>query len=72
MRSVVDRDWSARLAVPDAEDAERVGVDAGVVTEDRGIVSWADEFGLRYVRGSQFPTLLEEYLRATGVEGYDG
>ena len=43
-------------------------LDAGVVTEDRGIISWADEFGLRYVRGGQFPTLLEEYLRATGVE----
>ena len=41
-------------------------LDAGVVTEDRGIVSWADEFGLRYVYGGQFPTLLEEYLRATG------
>jgi len=45
-------------------------LDAGVVTEDRGIISWADEFGLRYVRGGQFPTLLEEYLRATGVDGY--
>lgn len=45
-------------------------LDAGVVTEDRGIISWADEFGLRYVRGGQFPTLLEEYLRATGVEGF--
>ncbi|WP_339103014.1 RNA ligase partner protein [Haloterrigena salinisoli] len=43
-------------------------LDAGVVTEDRGIISWADEFGLRYVRGGQFPTLLEEYLRAAGVE----
>jgi RNA ligase partner protein len=45
------------------------GLDAGVVTEDRGIVSWADEFGLRYARGGQFPTPLEEYLRATGVDG---
>ncbi|MFC6873996.1 RNA ligase partner protein [Halobellus marinus] len=45
-------------------------LDAGVVTEDRGIISWADEFGLRYVRGGQFPILLEEYLRATGVDGY--
>ena len=42
-------------------------LDAGVVTEDRGVVSWADEFGLRYVHGGQFPTLLEEYLRATGA-----
>ncbi len=45
-------------------------LNAGVVTEDRGIISWADEFGLRYVRGGQFPTLLEEYLRATGVEDH--
>ena len=42
-------------------------LDAGVVTEDRGIIAWADEFGLRYLRGGQFPTLLEEYLNATGV-----
>jgi len=42
-------------------------LDAGVVTEDRGVISWADEFGLRYVRGGRFPTLLEEYLRATGA-----
>jgi RNA ligase partner protein len=46
-------------------------LEAGVVTEDRGIISWADEFGLRYVRGGRFPTLLEEYLRATGAEGYE-
>jgi len=46
-------------------------LEAGVVTEDRGIISWADEFGLRYVRGGQFPTLLEEYLRATGIEETD-
>jgi RNA ligase partner protein len=46
-------------------------LDAGVVTEDRGIISWADEFGLRYVRGGQFPTLLEEYLRATGARDVD-
>jgi hypothetical protein len=44
-------------------------LDAGVVTEDRGVVSWADEFGLRYVHGGQFPDLLEEYLRATGAGG---
>ncbi|WP_318570767.1 RNA ligase partner protein [Salinigranum marinum] len=39
-------------------------LDAGVVTEDTGIISWADDFGLRYLRGREFPTLLEEYLRA--------
>lgn len=46
-------------------------LDAGVVTEDRGIIAWADEFGLRYLRGGQFPTLLEEYLAAAGVEGFE-
>jgi RNA ligase partner protein len=43
-------------------------LDAGVVTEDQGIVSWADEFGLRHMRGRKFPTLLEQYLDA-GTEG---
>jgi RNA ligase partner protein len=47
-------------------------LDAGVVTEDQGIITWAGEFGLRYIRGRSFPTLLEEYLRATDAAGYDG
>lgn len=46
-------------------------LDAGVVTEDRGIIAWADEFGLRYLRGGQFPTLLEEYLNATDRTEFD-
>ncbi len=46
-------------------------LEAGVVTEDRGIISWADQFGLRYLRGGQLPTLLEEYLTAAGVEDCD-
>jgi RNA ligase partner protein len=37
-------------------------LDAGVVTEDRGIIGWADDFGLRYMKGRDFPDLLEEYL----------
>lgn len=41
-------------------------LDAGVVTEDRGIISWADDFGLRYLRGREFPALLDEYIRAGG------
>lgn len=40
-------------------------LDAGVVTEDTGIVTWAEDFGLRYLRGRDFPTLLEEYLAAS-------
>ncbi len=39
-------------------------LDAGVVTEDTGIISWAEDFGLRYLRGRDFPPLLEEYLEA--------
>jgi hypothetical protein len=39
-------------------------LEAGVVTEDTGIVDWAEDFGLRYLKGRDFPTLLEEYLRA--------
>ncbi|WP_336135662.1 RNA ligase partner protein [Natronomonas amylolytica] len=40
-------------------------LEAGVVTEDQGIIGWAESFGLRYLRGSDFPTLLEEYLNAS-------
>ena len=40
-------------------------LDAGVVTEDKGIITWAEDFGLRYLRGRDFPTLLDEYLQAT-------
>jgi uncharacterized protein len=39
-------------------------LDAGVVTEDRGIVDWTEDFGLRYIRGREFPDLLEQYLTA--------
>jgi hypothetical protein len=41
-------------------------LDAGIVTEDRGIINWAEDFGLRYLRGREFPTLLEEYLETAG------
>jgi hypothetical protein len=50
-------------------------LDAGVVTEDRGIVGWADDFGLRYLRGREFPDLLAEYLETyeatVGANGDD-
>ncbi|RBI63414.1 RNA ligase partner protein [halophilic archaeon] len=39
-------------------------LDAGVVTEDTGVIDWAENFGLRYLRGRDFPTLLDEYLDA--------
>jgi hypothetical protein len=40
-------------------------LDAGVVTEDQGIINWAEDFGLRYLYGRDFPTLLSEYLSVT-------
>ncbi|MFB6083197.1 MAG: RNA ligase partner protein [Halorientalis sp.] len=45
-------------------------LDAGVVTEDQGIINWAEDFGLRYLKGRDFPTLLEEYLQAADREPY--
>jgi RNA ligase partner protein len=39
-------------------------LEAGVVTEDQGIINWAEDFGLRYMYGREFPALLEEYLDA--------
>jgi RNA ligase partner protein len=43
-------------------------LDAGVVTEDQGIITWAEDFGLRYLQGRDFPILLEEYLQASDRE----
>jgi RNA ligase partner protein len=37
-------------------------LDAGIVTEDQGIINWAEDFGLRYLKGRSFPSLLDEYL----------
>ena len=45
-------------------------LDAGVVTEDQGIINWAEDFGLRYLKGRDFPRLLEEYLAASEHEGW--
>jgi RNA ligase partner protein len=42
-------------------------LDACVVTEDQGIINWASDFGLRRLKGRDFPGLIEEYLVA--VEG---
>ncbi len=39
-------------------------LEAGVVTEDTGIIDWTEDFGLRYLRGREFPDLLEQYLEA--------
>ena len=42
-------------------------LDAGVVTEDTGIIAWTEAFGLRYLRGGDFPALLYNYLEAVGA-----
>jgi RNA ligase partner protein len=48
-------------------------LDAGIVTEDTGILDWSEDFGLRCLRGRNFPTLLEEYLRVSGeLDGSGG
>ncbi len=43
-------------------------LEAGVVTEDTGIIAWTEDFGLRYLHGAEFPALLENYLRAVGAD----
>ena len=43
-------------------------LDACVVTEDQGIVNWASDFGLRHLKGRDFPGLIEEYLEAVETE----
>jgi hypothetical protein len=45
-------------------------LDGGVVTEDTGIINWAEDFGLRYLRGRDFPPLLDEYLGASVGDRY--
>ena len=43
-------------------------LEAGVVTEDTGIIAWTEDFGLRYIRGREFPDLLEQYLATVDPE----
>jgi RNA ligase partner protein len=43
-------------------------LDAGVVTEDTGIIDWAGDFGLRYLRGRDFPPLIDAYFE--GIDGF--
>jgi hypothetical protein len=46
-------------------------LDAGIVTEDTGMRDWAADFGLRYLRGRDFPALLEAYLDGSGSAAPD-
>lgn len=43
-------------------------LEAGVVTEDKGIIGWTEDFGLRYIRGREFPNLIEQYLEAVQMD----
>ncbi len=43
-------------------------LEAGVVTEDRGIIGWTEDCGLRYIRGREFPNLVEQYLEAVEMD----
>jgi hypothetical protein len=53
-------------------------LDGVVVTEDtrrrrhrgHGDLNWAEDFGLRYLRGRDFPPLLDEYLGASVGDRY--
>lgn len=35
-------------------------MDAGVVTEDQGVINWCDDLGLRYLKGREFPAYLKK------------
>ncbi len=45
-------------------------LDACIVTEDQGIIGWADDFGLRYLKGREFPNLIEKYLEKIEKNDY--
>ena len=36
--------------------------DATLVTEDKGVISWAEDFGVSYVKGRNLPEVLDQYL----------
>lgn len=37
-------------------------IDATLVTEDRGVINWAEDFGVSYIKGRKLPEVLEKYL----------
>jgi len=37
--------------------------DAAIVTEDNGVLNWAEDFGVRQVKGREFPGVLKEYMK---------
>lgn len=41
-------------------------LEAGIVTEDQGIIELGGDYGIRYMHGRDFPDLIETYLAAVG------
>jgi RNA ligase partner protein len=37
-------------------------IDATLVTEDKGVINWAEDFGVSYIKGRNLPNVLEQYL----------
>lgn len=37
-------------------------IDATLVTEDKGVINWAQDFGVSYIKGRNLPNVLEQYL----------
>lgn len=53
-----------RKGVPDSgEDLDLLilarQLDATLVSEDNGVLGWAEEFGVKHIRGNRFPAVLE-------------
>ena len=37
-------------------------IEATLVTEDKGVINWAEDFGVSYVKGRNLPEVLDQYL----------
>lgn len=37
-------------------------MEATLVTEDKGVINWAEDFGVSYVKGRNLPNVLDQYL----------
>lgn len=38
-------------------------IEAEVVTEDKGVINWAEDFGVGYIKGRELPEVLEELVQ---------
>lgn len=37
-------------------------LEATLVTEDKGVINWAEDFGVSYIKGRKLPEILDKYL----------